>query len=80
MHRVSSIAIGLVGDISGIVHDVGIIAGAAQHRVGTSQTVESVIAAKTGQRVDARVAGDDVAEVIASAIDRGRAGQRQVLD
>ena len=56
--------------VAGIVDDVVIVAGAADHRVGAAKATEVVIAA---------VAGDRIVEIVAIAAD-GAAGQGQVLD
>src|SRR5262249_54914634 len=60
----------LVDDVAGIVDDVGVVALAARHGVGTAGAVEAVVAV---------IAGDDVLAGVAGAGDGG-AGQRQVLD
>ena len=61
----------LVDDVAGIVDDVGVVAGAADQRVGAGAAVEDV---------GGGVAGDDVGQRVAGAVDRRRAGQRQVLE
>ena len=60
-----------VDHVAGVVDDIGVVAGAADHGVGAGAAVERVVAA---------VAGDDVGERIAGAVDVGAAGQGQVLD
>ena len=41
-------------DVAGVVDDVGVVAGAAGHRVGARTAVEGVVAAKAGERVARR--------------------------
>ena len=62
LHGVSAFVEGLRHHIAGILHDIGVAAGAA------------------GEHVDAAVAGDDVVEAVAGAVDVSGAGQGQVLD
>ena len=57
--------------VAGVVDHVGVVAGAADHGVGAGAAVERVVAA---------VAGEDVGERVAGAVDVGAAGQGQVLD
>jgi hypothetical protein len=57
--------------VAGVVDDIGVVAGAARHRVGPGAAVEAVRSAVAGQHVVERVAG---------AVDVGGAGQDQVLD
>ena len=57
--------------VAGVVDDVGVVAVAAGHRVGAGAAVEPVVGG---------VAGEDVGERVAGAVDRRRAGQDQVLD
>ena len=58
-------------DVAGTVDDIGVVAGAAGHRVVAGAAVEAVVAG---------VAGEDVGERVAGAVDGGRAGQGQVLE
>ena len=51
LHRVGAFAERLGHHVAGVVDDVGVVAGAAAHRVGAGAAVERVVAA---------VAGDDV--------------------
>ena len=80
LHRVGAFADGFRHHIAGVVDDVGVVAGAADHGVGARAAVERVVADAAGEHVDAAVAGDDVVEVVAGAVDIGAAGQGQVLD
>ena len=80
LHRVGAVAAGLVGHVAGIVHHIGVVARAAKHRVSTGPAIQRVVAVKAGQRIDAGIAGEDVVQVIAGAIDGSCPGQRQVLD
>jgi hypothetical protein len=57
--------------VAGVVDDVGVVAGAADHRVGTRAAIQRVRRGVSGERVVQRVAG---------GIDRQHAGEREVLD
>ena len=80
LHRVGAVAAGLVGHIASIVHHIDVVARAAKHRVGTSTAIQRVVAVKAGQRIDPGIAGEDVVQGIAGAIDGSCPGERQVLD
>ena len=73
LHRVGAAAHGggFRHHVAGIVDHVDVVAVAAQERVGACAAIERVVAG---------VAGDDVGEPVAGAVDVGAAGQGQVLD
>ena len=68
---VGALAGGLDDDIAGIVDPIGVVARAADHPVGIAAAIEDIVAG---------VAGQDVGQAIAGAVDVGGARQRQVLD
>ena len=79
----------LGGNIEERVHDIGVVASAAIHRVGAAAAVERVVAAAAdqdvvaaapGQNVGGGVAGDAVGQDVAGAVDRVSPDQGQVLD
>ena len=80
LNRVRAVATGLVDHVARIVDHIGVVARAAEHRVGTGTAIESIVAAKPGQDIRAAIADEDVVEIVAGTIDVGRPGQRQVLD
>ncbi|CAF0856079.1 unnamed protein product [Rotaria sp. Silwood1] len=71
LHRVAALARVLGDEVADVVDDVGVVAGAAGHLVGTQAAVQHVVAGVAGQRVG---------EVVAGAVDVVGAGQHQVLD
>ena len=71
LDRIGALVRRLGHDIAGRVDDIGVVAQSAGHRVDARAAVQHVVAAVAGQRVG---------EVVAGAIDRGVAGQDQVLD
>ena len=69
--------------------DIGIVVGAAAHRVGTAAAIERIVAATAkhrvvtqvaGQHVGRRVTGQYVRQCIADAVDHCCPGQGQVFD
>ena len=71
LHRVGALAEELVDGVAGIVDDIGVVAEAAAHEVGAEAAVEDIVA---------DVAGEGVGVVIAGAVDRGDAGEVEILD
>jgi hypothetical protein len=73
LHRVGAAAHGggFRHHVAGVVDHVGVVAVAADQRVGADAAVEGVVAA---------VAGDDVGVAVAGAVDVAAAGQGQVVD
>ena len=71
LHRIGALAGGLGHRVAGRIDHVGVVAGAAAHRVVAGTAAENVVAGVADQRVVGSVAG---------GVDRARAGQRQVLD
>ena len=73
---------GILADrIADIVDDECIVAEPADHCVGTSTSVDDVIAGPTVKHVNAGVAEDHVVQAIAGTVDRtARVEQRQILD
>ena len=69
-HRVGALVAQFRDHVAGIVDDIGVVAGAADHRVGAGAAVQKVIAAIAGQRV---VAAETVQLVV-----EARSGQRIV--
>src|SRR5207247_9389721 len=61
----------LVDNVAGIVHDIGVVAGKAAHRVGAAGAVEKIGAAVAGERVGDGTSGD---------ADVGRSDEDHVLD
>ena len=57
LHGVGAFACSLGHDVAGVVDDVGVVARAADHRVGAAAAVERVVAGVAGERVGERVAG-----------------------
>ena len=70
LHAVCAFAHLLDRGVAEVVNDVGVVAHAAAHAVGTQTTVDHVVAC---------VAGDDVVQCIAGGIQIGAAGEYQVL-
>ena len=70
-HRVIALAGSLGHHVTGIVHQIDIVAGAADHRVRPGGAI---------QHIGRPVAGDNVIERIARPVDRHQADQRQILD
>ena len=88
-HRVVAAAGQFDDGVARVVDHVGVVASAAGHRVGAQAAIkpvvagvadERVVSAAAHQRVVAGVAGDHVVQVVARAVDRGRARQHQPLD
>ena len=50
------------------------------HRVVPASAGDIVVAAAALEEIGAGIAGDEVGEIVAGAVDVGRAGKRQVLD
>src|SRR5438067_1805210 len=67
-HRVRSLARLLDDNVIAVVHNVRVIAGSANERVGTGATIENVVPA---------VPGDHVVQLIASGIEVRSPGQRE---
>ena len=57
--------------VAGVVDDVGVVAVAALHQIGSGAAVE---------QVGAVIAAQDVVELVAGRVDRRRSGQEQFLD
>ena len=57
-----------------------VASGPSGQRIPAAAADERIAASATGDDVGGRVAGDDVGETVTRAVDRGAAGQRQVLD
>src|SRR5205085_1942884 len=71
LDEVRAVARDLGDRVGGVVHGIGVVAAAADHRVRAGAAVDKVCGG---------VAGDGVGERVAGAVDRGDAGQDQVLD
>ena len=57
LHRVVAFASAFNNAVAGVVDDVGVVASAASHRVGTDATVEAVASGVASQHVGQFVAG-----------------------
>jgi len=62
MDSVDAVAAGLVDHVARVVDHIGVVAFAAEHRVGALAAVEQVIAAKAHQHVRSGVAGQHIIE------------------
>ena len=74
LDRVGAVAAGLVDDVADIVDHVGIVAEAAEHRVGAGAAIERVIAGEAPQDVVAGIAGEGVVEGRAREVLEARQG------
>src|SRR5690606_14285905 len=63
-----------------VVDDVGVVAVAAGHRIAAGAAIEIVGAEAATQRIVGIVAGDDVVEAVAGAVDVAGTDERQVFD
>src|SRR5262245_20740712 len=57
LHQIGAGARVLVGRVTDVVHDVGVITTAADHRVGASQTIQHVVAGIPDHSGGQRLAG-----------------------
>ena len=67
-------------DVPGIVHDEGVVAGAANEGVDPTAAVERIVAFAAGERTRRRVADDEVVRRVARAGDGGAAREDEVLE
>ena len=65
---------------AGIVDEVGVVAGAAGHGVGTDAAVQGVIAAATEQRIISNVTDQGMGVCVAGELQAGRCIRPQSLD
>ena len=80
LHGVAAFSSGLNNLIGQGVDDIGVIAGAAGQGVGTGPAVQGVVAGQAAEAVIGTVAGQEVVQDVASAVDGVAAGEREVLD
>src|SRR5690348_17963199 len=78
-NRVDAIAAGLVDDAVGVLDDVGVVAGAAQHRVDAPNAIEIIVAATPCQYIRTDIANNRVVEIFAGPVDRSAPQQGQLL-
>ena len=70
-HQIDALVCLLRHDIPGLVHHIGIVARAAEHRIGPHAP---------GQHVGCAVAREAVIQTVASPVDRPRPGEQQVFN
>src|SRR5205823_6378260 len=78
-HRIGARVQRFADHISGTVRRVGVVTGATAHGVVAGTSAERRGAGTTCQNVHATVAGDDIGEGVARAVNIGRAGQLQIF-